>query len=309
MEKFYSKVLLFGEYSLLYNSMAITLPYKHFGGKFAFMDATSGEEERFSHKCINDFYTYLVENKDVFIQLDLQRLKEDLDKGLYFESNIPRGSGLGSSGALVAGMYKVYSKVEISASSINTISEHTNDLRSILSKMESYFHGSSSGIDPLSILLGKPLLFKNMNDISFAEVPAYNAEGKNTVFLLNTNIERNTDELVAKFKAIHANEKVKQEMETQLIATTNECIRAFMQNDPETLYVQLEQLIRYQLKNMHCLIPDTYQPHFLNGIQTHDYYLKICGAGGGGFMLGFTQNWDKTKEALGKFPLDIIYRF
>jgi mevalonate kinase len=40
-----------------------------------------------------------------------------------------------------------------------------------------------------------------------------------------------------------------------------------------------------------------------------DYFLKLCGAGGGGFMLGFTDNWINTRRALSGCDLEIIYRY
>jgi mevalonate kinase len=45
------------------------------------------------------------------------------------------------------------------------------------------------------------------------------------------------------------------------------------------------------------------------GIKNGDYFLKICGAGGGGFMLGFTDNWQKTNEDLRHFAIEVIYRY
>jgi mevalonate kinase len=35
----------------------------------------------------------------------------------------------------------------------------------------------------------------------------------------------------------------------------------------------------------------------------------MCGAGGGGFMLGFTQDWNTTREKLKDYKLELIYRY
>jgi mevalonate kinase len=37
--------------------------------------------------------------------------------------------------------------------------------------------------------------------------------------------------------------------------------------------------------------------------------MKICGSGGGGFMLGFTADWEKTKAQLSDYPVEVIYRY
>ena len=44
------------------------------------------------------------------------------------------------------------------------------------------------------------------------------------------------------------------------------------------------------------------------GIDTNDYYLKLCGSGGG-YILGFTQDLDKAKESLKDYKLEVVYNF
>ena len=46
-----------------------------------------------------------------------------------------------------------------------------------------------------------------------------------------------------------------------------------------------------------------------NGINTNDYYLKLCGSGGGGFILGFTEDYQKAQESLKDYKLELVYRF
>ncbi|MBT7242136.1 MAG: mevalonate kinase, partial [Flavobacteriaceae bacterium] len=43
------------------------------------------------------------------------------------------------------------------------------------------------------------------------------------------------------------------------------------------------------------------------GIETNTYYLKLCGSGGGGYMLGFTEDIVKAKQALKDYKLEIVY--
>ena len=46
-KKFQSKILLFGEYSVIYNSRALLIPYSIFSGKLAFPDEDT-EKENFT---------------------------------------------------------------------------------------------------------------------------------------------------------------------------------------------------------------------------------------------------------------------
>ena len=46
------------------------------------------------------------------------------------------------------------------------------------------------------------------------------------------------------------------------------------------------------------MIPAAFHRVWEQGIQTNDFYLKLCGSGGGGYILGFTENYEKAKESL-----------
>jgi mevalonate kinase len=45
------------------------------------------------------------------------------------------------------------------------------------------------------------------------------------------------------------------------------------------------------------------------GIETNAYYLKLCGSGGGGYMLGFTEDVVQAKNALKDYKLEVVYSF
>jgi mevalonate kinase len=45
------------------------------------------------------------------------------------------------------------------------------------------------------------------------------------------------------------------------------------------------------------------------GIDTHDYYLKLCGSGGGGYILGFTKDLKAAQKALANYKLEVVYNF
>ena len=45
-----------------------------------------------------------------------------------------------------------------------------------------------------------------------------------------------------------------------------------------------------------------------NGIESNDYYLKLCGSGGGGYILGFTKDFNKAKTILKDYNLELVYR-
>ena len=147
---FYGKVLLFGEYSILFNSKGLTIPYTHFTGQLSFINDDKYTDYEFalqSNVQLKDFRDFMLEleaKAGMPCDIDFKRLSNDIEKGLYFESNIPQGYGIGSSGALVASIYDRYCTNKIEANE-SISGENISKLREIFSMLESLFHGKSSG--------------------------------------------------------------------------------------------------------------------------------------------------------------------
>ena len=106
---FYAKILLFGEYGIIEDSQGLTLPYSFYKGTLKFSDNQSDFEKK-SNESLQKYSDYLANlelSKD--FKIDVEAFKKDIEKGLFFDSNIPQGYGVGSSGALVAAIFEKYS--------------------------------------------------------------------------------------------------------------------------------------------------------------------------------------------------------
>jgi len=57
------------------------------------------------------------------------------------------------------------------------------------------------------------------------------------------------------------------------------------------------------------MIPMAFHKIWEQGLKTNDYYLKLCGSGGGGYILGFAQDYEKAKNSLKDYKLELVYRF
>lgn len=312
MEKLNSKILLFGEYSVLHNSMALVLPCDRYSGQLNF--STTETQSKYavqSNEYLKKFSGFIASRVDENFVLEVKLFEREIENGLFFQSNIPQGYGLGSSGALVVAIFLRYLKKakgmkdELKGMTL----EKLQKLRMSLGQLESFFHGTSSGLDPLSIILNEPILFKNQQEILATTLPAKNATGKNVVFLLNTGIARTTSGLMARFHELHKNPRFKTKLKDELVNYTDSSINSFLENDSTSLYKNLDQLSKFQLTEMNDFIPKPFDKLFKKGIENGDYFLKLCGAGGGGFMLGFTENWNTTSELLNEYQPEIIYRY
>ena len=95
---FNSKLLLFGEYGLMFNAMALSVPFPEYSGWLVF-DPEGRHQE--SNAEIRKFYNFLetgIHGQNLHFSFDLEQLAKDLEHGLYFESNIPQGYGVGQFG-------------------------------------------------------------------------------------------------------------------------------------------------------------------------------------------------------------------
>ncbi|HMU99047.1 MAG TPA: hypothetical protein PLJ37_10775 [Chitinophagales bacterium] len=306
--KFNSKILLFGEYSAIQNSMSLTLPYQEFSGTLAF--DTSDVQSKFiqtSNQDLKSFALYIeekVESKTLPISFDIHALKSDIEKGLYFNSSIPQGFGVGSSGALVAAIYTKYAKDKLSLEQTPK-QEEILALKHTFAILESYFHGNSSGVDPLICYLNLPLLINGKNGIEPVKVEL-DQEGKGAIFLIDTGISRSTEPLVNYYMQRMEEHTYREFVDKQLKPFANNCIQAFLDGDKETLFAYLKLLSKFQLEHFKPMIPKFFNKLWKKGIDTEAYYLKLCGAGGGGYILGFTKNLEQTKQELKGQKLELL---
>ena len=305
---FNSKILLFGEYSIIQDSMGLTLPYNEFNGKLTFNAKEINEQfVTESNDHLEEFASYLqnlLETKKLNIDFDIDAFKKDIANGMYFQSTIPQGFGVGSSGALVAAVYGKYTKNKISIDSApnkGTILE----LKAILAKMESHFHGSSSGVDPLICYLNLPLLINGKNGVEPVKIEM-NSVGKGAIFLIDTGISRSTEPLVKYYMERMEEPTFREFVDKQLKPFANNCIQAFLDGDKETLFAYMKLLSKFQFEHFKPMIPKLFNKMWKRGLDSGEYYLKLCGAGGGGYILGFTQNFEHTKKQLKGQNLELL---
>jgi mevalonate kinase len=56
------------------------------------------------------------------------------------------------------------------------------------------------------------------------------------------------------------------------------------------------------------MIPEGFKEVWKYGIESGDYYLKLCGSGGGGYILGFTKDYENAKVQLKNYELELVQR-
>jgi mevalonate kinase len=266
---FPSKLLLFGEYALIKGGQGLAFPFNYFFGQLDF-----GKD---NHELM-EFCDYLEHSPIISQYLSVEKFRTDLGDGIYFKSNIPRGHGLGSSGALCAAIYDRYKKRE---------DLDIHQLRDVFALMESFYHGASSGVDPLISFLKTPLLIKEKNNISIL-TQKLNANAICYIYLLNTQIERKTAPLVNRFLEMIKKEKNKKLLK-DLLYLNDECIHAYLNSDKDAFWESILKLSELEYNFLIDMVPSNLDKQWFDSLESKDVAIKLCGAGGGGFYLVFSQ--------------------
>ncbi|MBU2939127.1 mevalonate kinase [Lacinutrix sp. C3R15] len=304
---FYSKILLFGEYGIIKDSKGLSIPYSFYNGALKKDENPSAEAIK-SNASLKNFVLHLKQMNEEVVLFNLEALQKDVDSGMYFDSSIPQGYGVGSSGALVAAIYDKYAKNKITVLE-NLTREKLLKLKSIFSQMESFFHGKSSGLDPLNSYLSIPILIHSKDNIEATGIPSQTTDGKGAVFLLDSGITGETAPMVSIFMENMKQEGFRSMLKDQFIKHTDACVDDFLKGDIKSLFKNTKQLSKVVLNNFKPMIPNQFHELWKKGIETNEYYLKLCGSGGGGYILGFTENFEKAKKSLNAYKLEVVYNF
>lgn len=280
LSKIPAKLLLFGEYVTLIGGTALALPISRFSTAWATEPKnTAAQEPLFG---LLGYLKSLSAQGDLMARCDFDAFEQALKNGYWLSSNVPQGYGLGSSGAVVAAVYRDFCEKQAD----KTL--HFDSLKTQLAQMESFFHGASSGIDPLVCYTKQALLIAEKNQVSRVSSELSFAN----FWLLDTQRARQTAPLVVFFKKSCENVSYLNALKNDYIPTNEHCLAAYLEGDTLRLEAEMQSLSAQQLVLFEAMIPEFLRPFWAKGIESGDFYLKLCGAGGGGFMLAFA----KTKS-------------
>jgi len=271
---FNSKILLFGEYGIMHDSNALSIPYKKFNGSLSKSDHLS-EDQKISNRNIESLYEYIIQEDYLNDIINSDNLKEEIDSGLYFDSNIPIGSGLGSSGALVSSIISRYSKVDLKSFS-------NSEIKKIMSLVESKFHGNSSGFDPAVSYFNKPMLYSNQK-LKLIERIAFKDF---KVYIIDSQIDSSTKKMIKVFEDKISKSEFRLFFNSKFINNTNQCIDHLI-NTSKLFRDSVKELSNDTLHNFQEMIPEKLKNKWKEGIKNDSYYMKLCGSGGGGFFLAY----------------------
>jgi mevalonate kinase len=272
-DRFYSKLLLFGEYAIIGGGQGLAVPFEHFSATWSRAEPTSRAAKQ-SRKSLWQLHKYILGREDLQSECACDRMAADILAGWYLASDIPTGYGLGSSGAAAAAVFSRYFAPVPSMSAAHWF----------LAQIESCFHGTSSGLDPLVCFYNQAIFIaQNQPNLLPSQSPTL------PTFLLDTGIKRKTTPLVNQFKQQCQDPDFLQPL--QDFKTYNAAaVSAWLGSNATDAAKAIRQISRWQLQYFRAMIPDRFIPLWQKGLDSDSFSLKICGAGGGGYMLAFAHD-------------------
>ena len=296
---FNSKLLLFGEYGLMYDAMALSVPFPKFSG---FLDFDTDQTQPESTAEIRKFLEHLKIGEpfqNLNFPFDLDRLEIDLNHGLYFNSNIPHQYGVGSSGALVAALFSNYAGQFIPEN--GWIPEL---LKADFAWLESYFHGRSSGIDPLISYLNQAILIDSKKEIHQVQIDL--AQTGFSIALIDSKTTGTTGPLVQYFIDLFNFPEFELAFERQFIPANNGCIESLLNGSQKHFFIYLDQLIHFQLHHFRRMIPGDFHSVISEALEER-VFIKLLGSGGGGFLLVFAESDTVMKKWSEKQGIELLF--
>jgi len=284
---FPSKILLFGEYTVTIGGNAIAVPFEKYSGSWQF-------DKSKNNSVFYDLIEYL--NKINWKQFNAvflyDKMADDLSNGLHFESNIKTGFGAGSSGAVCAGLFDSYFVIK---------EYNIENLNKILAKIESYFHGISSGIDPLVSYLNKAVMTTNNGfELYDKDILKMNDYG---FYLLDSNTPRSTKKYVNIFKEKLKTNSYRNGIINPLTSYNNSIVSEFVAGNEDAVFRLFQKISKIQYHNFKEMILPELSGIWKNILQQDKLSIKLCGAGGGGYYLLMAKKKLDVKELFNKHSI------
>jgi len=286
--------MLAGEYGVILGSEAITVPLDLYHACRAHREnAPESEKEKItaSVNSVRDLITYIqsLPTNSFYASPDTGILDDFLKNRYYIESTIPRGYGIGSSGAVSA---LIYDQCFTGADQLDL-----QQIRKDLATIESFFHGKSSGVDPMTCYTGSPLHFLADGGIRKLETNPVDPGQGYRFFLLDSGVLLETEPLVRVFMEKMRDSRYGEVIRGDYFNLISKFIASVTSRsaaDPALIFRAISDL---QWNHFREMIPEQMEALWIDGQVNNTYYLKLNGSGGG-FLLGIALQ--DSMEAVGQ---------
>ena len=119
------------------------------------------------------------------------------------------------------------------------------------------------------------------------------------VYLYDSSVNRSAKQYINQFSDLVKSEAFNVR---HICNQVDDIIENILSETFTNMSTQLASLSDFQFYNLPNFIPEFVKPIWQEGLKNDSYYFKLCGAGGGGFFLVFSQS-----DIMDLFPNRLIY--
>ena len=83
----------------------------------------------------------------------------------------------------------------------------------------------------------------------------------------------------------------------------SQAIKSFLDGNWENLFRDWHRISEFQYQYFQEMITPDFMRIWQDGLEKSHFKLKLCGAGGGGFILGITNNFQLTQQKINNYQL------
>lgn len=278
-----------GEHTVLFGHPALALPW--FGRTAKWTRKPEGTDEGMIR-----FGQFLETHEQLSEVIDISSYQAFAASGGYLDSNIPFGYGLGSSGSFCAAVLDRFS---------NPDREDRVIVLARLRQLESFFHGQSSGLDPMISFYQKPI-YLHSGEMEFPEVRHDGLFTEYPVCLIDSKIERNTQQLIQRFKQHMEQKSFRDQLVGPLVDANERLIQAFIEGHEAELRESWIAISRYSQQVFSEMIPTAINVFWKEGLMQGSHFCKLCGAGGGGLFLCYIADRPAFEDSLKRHGLELF---
>lgn len=138
------------------------------------------------------------------------------------------------------------------------------------------------------------------------DIPRNKFSREGAIFLIDSGSPGETEPLVKHFLEQSQHPDFRNKIIQELIPLNDYCISSLLLANTTEFTSSLAKLSEFQLRHFQPMIPKNMRKLWEEGLSHGKYSMKLCGSGGGGFMLAFADNHNAAVAELDKRSVEYI---
>jgi mevalonate kinase len=120
-------------------------------------------------------------------------------------------------------------------------------------------------------------------------------------FVFDTRTKAGTEKLMKEFLSLQDLPEFRKVYLSDYLPAVNNLYREIILSNQAVIKSLIKSISAFQLKYFLRMIPEAVRQFWTEGIQSEEYFMKLCGSGGGGYLLVYSEKeLNLLKKRLGQ---------